>query len=165
MVTSTEISDGECRVDLIDASRGLRQPKGTQLLPPEFFGPNPQHEAQNKGEFEKHKTLGVCFTCPNRWVTHTQNHCQCTFHGTAAPSSRRKPRNQGEYRVKGAVVPTAQQNLLTRRPPFLLESSTPPSPQTQSESGVGFGGGAPLRDRRNITPALAGTRTGESGDR
>ena len=104
LASTTEITDGECRVrvaraDRIDASLGLRQPKGTPLPPPEYFGPNPQHEAQNKGEFEKRKTLGVCFTCPNKWVTYTQNHLDCPYHGTAAPSSKR---NQGEYRVKGA---------------------------------------------------------------
>ena len=90
------MSYGECRVrvahrgcaDRIDASRGLWQPKGTPLPPPEYFGPNPQHEAQNKGEFEKRKTLGVCFICPSRWVAYTQNHLDCPFHGTAALSSR-----------------------------------------------------------------------------
>ena len=47
LASSSEITDGECRVrvaraDHIDASRGLRQPKGTLLPPPEYFGPNPQ---------------------------------------------------------------------------------------------------------------------------
>jgi hypothetical protein len=102
-----EITDGECRLRVaranrIAASTGVRQPHGVQLPPPEYFGPNPQHEAQNKGEFEKRKTLGACFTCPNKWVTYTQNHLECPFHGTAAPSSKR---NQGEYRVKGALLP------------------------------------------------------------
>lgn len=106
LAAAAEISDDECRIraaraDRIDAGRGLRQPKRTPLPPPEYFGPNPQHEAQNKGEFEKRKTLGVCFMCPNKWVTYNQNHLDCPFHGAAAPASKR---TQGEYRVKGAGV-------------------------------------------------------------
>ena len=59
---------------------GLAAAQGTPFPPLEYFGSNPQHEAQTKGELEKRKTLGMCFTCPNKWVTYTQNNLDCPFH-------------------------------------------------------------------------------------
>ena len=78
------VSDTECRLRVARAERAT-----SSVAPPEYHGPNAQHVAANKAEFEKRKTCGACFACLNTRVQYGTYHLECRQHGRQATPQQR----------------------------------------------------------------------------
>ena len=78
------VSDTECRLRVARAERAT-----SSVAPPEYHGPNAQHVAANKVEFEKRKTCGACFACLNTRVQYGTYHLECRQHGRQATPQQR----------------------------------------------------------------------------
>ena len=94
----SEISETECRLRLARAQvdRSSKESK----RPPEYFGPNPLHEAANRTEHEKRRVSGACYACLNGRVQYGVFHLDCEQHGRRATNQQR---TDPSLRVPGAI--------------------------------------------------------------
>ncbi len=75
------VSDTDCRLQVARADRA-----SSSVAPTEYHGPNAQHGADTKAEFEKRKT---CFACLNTGVQYGTFHLECRQHGRQATLQQR----------------------------------------------------------------------------
>lgn len=96
------VLERESRLNLARGDRIKISTGAKPTPPPEYMGPNAQHESANKKEFLARQARGSCFACPNGEVRRDQHFLDCPQHGKHAST---KQRTDVAHRVPGALLP------------------------------------------------------------